>query len=464
MSTTRSATCLDLEHILAPIDPESFFRETWEKKSLLVERDDEKHYDGLLSLRDVDQMIAFSRPKFTDQSAFRAAAPPRSTYVRGLLADQPPLPAQTNPGIAELRQVYDQGKSVVMMGVQQRWPAVAELCRNLEVVFHCPVHANMYLTPAGSQGFSAHYDPHEVFILQLEGIKHWRLYDRTELLPLASDKVVPPAPPLGAAREVCLKPGDLLYIPRGHVHDAYTADSFSLHLTVGINVYRWADLLHHALACASRKESQFRESIPGGALPGAGSGLKQQFKHLLALLLDSAHCDQLFDDAAASLADQFYGQLPMLPGTQFSSQVDLEQIGLDTVLEKHRHAICRILENDEGVAIAFPGNRVAGPHRIGSALRFIANTARFAVRELPDELNDQGKVVLARRLIREGLLTPAMPSPPARPADEQLAKESLDPETAPAGSDVRPCTPGRMSERPVHGPARQVHQREVVES
>jgi hypothetical protein len=458
----------DLEHILSPTPSETFFRETWETKSLHVERDDESHYAGLLSLRDVDQMIAFSRPKFADLSAFHEGAPQGSTYVRGLLADQPSLAPPTNPGIAELRQVFDQGKSVVIMGMQQRWPAVAELCRNLEVVFHCPVHANMYLTPAGSQGFSAHYDPHEVFILQLEGAKHWRLYDRTELLPLASDKSGAPEFPLGAARDVCLQPGDLLYIPRGHVHDAFTTDTFSLHLTVGINVYRWADLLHHAVTCASRKAAPLRESIPGGALPARGLaggdfGLKQQFKQLLASLSDG-DCDRLFDEAAGSLADQFFGQLPMLPGTQFSSQVDLEQVRLDTVLEKHPQAICRVVEKEGGVAIEFPGNRIGGPQRIAAALRFIADTVCFAVQDLPGELNAQAKVVLARRLVREGLLTPVAQSLTAQPAGKKAAQESLTRETTTIQSHVRPETAGRTSERRAPVPARETYEREVVES
>ena len=415
---------LQLEDLLRPIAPETFFRDSWEKSPAIIARGAEGHYAGLFSLRDLDQLIAFSRPKFADRSGFESAPPTRPTYVRGLLADQPLMTPVANPGIADLRRVYDQGQSVVLMGLQQRWPSVARLCRNLEAEFHCPVHANLYLTPPGSQGFAAHYDPHDVFILQLEGVKHWRLFDRTELLPLATDKVVPPAPPLGAARDVRLQPGDLLYLPRGHVHDAHTNDKFSLHLTIGINVYRWADLLHHAVLCASRKESRFRESIPGGALPVGTALLKQQFQHLLALLSDGAQDGDLFDAAAGSLADQFYRQLPMLPGTQFSSDVDLEAVDLETVLENQGQAMCRVLENDEGVAIEFPGNRVTGPQRIAAALRFIAAHERFTVRELPDDLNAQGKVVLARRLVREGLLTLAAPSPETCSRDEQMAWES----------------------------------------
>ena len=35
----------------------------------------------------------------------------------------------------------------------------------------------MYLTPAGTQGFAPHYDDIEAFVLQLEGQKHWKVYN-----------------------------------------------------------------------------------------------------------------------------------------------------------------------------------------------------------------------------------------------------------------------------------------------
>lgn len=34
-----------------------------------------------------------------------------------------------------------------------------------------------YLTPAGSQGFAPHYDDIDAFVLQLEGKKHWKVYN-----------------------------------------------------------------------------------------------------------------------------------------------------------------------------------------------------------------------------------------------------------------------------------------------
>ncbi|HEV3006522.1 MAG TPA: cupin domain-containing protein [Pirellulales bacterium] len=289
------------------------------------------------------------------------------------------------------------------MAMQHRWPAVAELCRNLEAVFHCPVHANLYLTPPGSQGFAAHFDTHEVLVLQLEGVKHWRMFGAAEELPLATDSVPLTKKPSKPSREVTLHAGDLLYIPRGHIHEASTSDASSLHLTVGVNVYRWADLMRHALAFISRHELSLRRSIPGGALPGDKSEIKRQFQEIVGRLASCLATDVVFDHALESLADQFLGQLEMLPCGQFDRH-DNCQVTLDSVVERNLRAVCRIVEGEEGVAIAFPGNRVAGPHRIASALRFVAAATRFAVRELPDDVSDEGKLVLVRRLIREGLL------------------------------------------------------------
>ena len=397
-----SVTSIKLDDLLAPIDVDTFFRQRWEQMPLVVSRDDERHYGDLFSSRDLDAVICHSRPHF-DAAAFDAAAARATTYLRGLLDPPPSGSPGDQPSIAELRQHYEQGKSLVVMAMHERWPAVAELCRQLEAVFRSPVHANLYLTPPGSQGFAAHFDTHEVFVLQLEGAKHWRLFGAAAELPLAADAVPLAKRPKQPTQEASLKAGDLLYIPRGHVHEAATSDAASLHLTLGVNVYRWADLLRHALASLARHDVEFRRAIPGGAMPDDRDAAKRQFQRL-AERLAAAAADGLFERANDSLAAQFIGQLKMLPCGQFTGHDKCGELGLDTVVARQPAAICRVVESAGGVAIEFPGNRVAGPARIGPALRFVAAAGEFTARDLPGELSDEGKLVLVRRLVREGLL------------------------------------------------------------
>lgn len=403
------ATSLQLEDLLSPTTVEFFFRDTWETEPLAIHRNDVSHYRGLCSLCDLEAVVAYGQPGFADCTMFGPVAPRQTTYVRGVL-NPVPVTQPEPPSVADLRQVYEQGKTVVMMGLQHRWPPVGELCRNLQAVFHCPVHANLYLTPPGSQGFAAHFDTHEVFVLQLEGKKHWRLFGAAEELPLADDNFPLTRKPAKPLEEITLDAGDLLYIPRGHVHEATTADASSLHLTVGVNVYRWADLLRHALAHLSRRDVSFRRSIPGGALPDEVRELRAEFAGLLQRLAVLATSEGIFERATDSLAEQFMSQLKMLPCGQFSGRDTWERLGLDTIVERDVLAICRVVQGEEGVAIVFPGNQVAGPHRIAPALRFIAETKRFCARDLPGDLTENARLVLVRRLAREGLLRIVGPS------------------------------------------------------
>lgn len=71
----------------------------------------------------------------------------------------------------------------------------------------------MYLTPAGSQGFSPHYDDIDAFVLQLEGAKRWRCYRppseqdflaRFSSPDFAEDAIGDPV------LDIVLEPGDLL--------------------------------------------------------------------------------------------------------------------------------------------------------------------------------------------------------------------------------------------------------------
>jgi hypothetical protein len=408
-----SATEFDLARLLCPVDPEAFFRDTWEKRPLAVNRNAPDYYSDLLSPRDVDALIAFSRPKFLDPGDFRPSGPPAHNFVQGWLADERPFPVEVYPDVAEVQQAYARGKTVILTALQHRWPAAAALCRGLEAVFGCHVHANLYLTPPGAQGFDAHYDTHEVFVLQVAGSKHWRFYGPGRDLPLAEENATVPREHLGPpTQEAVVQAGDLLYMPRGHVHEAFTSDQASLHLTIGIKVFRWVDLLRQALDDISRRDVRFREALPAGLLAGtpAPPPPGDRFRELLRGLAESAHVGE----AVEGLAADFLGKLAALPGNYFLAAEDAERLDLDTVLEKAPGVICRVVREGGQVGILYPGNRVDGPPKIASALHFIARTPRFAVRSLPDDLTAEGKLVLARRLVRGRLLT-VVPPPATAP-------------------------------------------------
>ena len=83
--------------------------------------------------------------------------------------------------------------------------------------------------PAGSQGFAPHRDTHDVFVVQSEGAKTWRLGEG------------------GEEEEVELHPGRVLYLPTGTRHSARAQDDPLVHVTIGINQFTWRGLVRRAL-------------------------------------------------------------------------------------------------------------------------------------------------------------------------------------------------------------------------
>ena len=157
--------------------------------------------------------------------------------------------------------------------------------------------------------------------------------------------------------------------------------------------------------------------FPGGALPGDRSDLKAQFRKLLANLAEASNSDRLFDQALHSLGTQFFGDLKMLPGSQFSAP-DTGLLTADTILERSPLTICRVDREQKGAAIEFPGNRVTGPpHRVG--MRFVAAATRFAVSGLLPVTECRFETDTGgQRLVREGLVavvgTPSRNAIPVR--------------------------------------------------
>lgn len=143
---------------------------------------------------------------------------------------------------------YKNGCSVRLLNPQTFIPKLAIINSSLQEYFGCFVGANVYLTPPDSQGFAPHYDDIEAFIMQIEGKKHWKLYapkSESETLPrfssgnFSQDEIGDPI------MEITLEPGDLLYFPRGTIHQGRTLlESHSLHVT--LSCYQrntWGDLI-----------------------------------------------------------------------------------------------------------------------------------------------------------------------------------------------------------------------------
>jgi lysine-specific demethylase/histidyl-hydroxylase NO66 len=137
------------------------------------------------------------------------------------------------------------------------------------------VGCTAYLTPPDSQGIAPHHDDVEVFILQTQGSKSWQLFAPQRELSHKYEKT-PPGTLGKAMMEVTLEQGDLLYIPRGVIHQAKATADFSTHLTVSTyQAQSYGDLLQAALPAALSRamdlDVSFRRGLPLRAFHSLGT-------------------------------------------------------------------------------------------------------------------------------------------------------------------------------------------------
>ncbi|KAG4929618.1 hypothetical protein AAZX31_17G055100 [Glycine max] len=187
-------------------------------------------------------------------------------------------------------QAYKEGYTVALRGLEFRYQSIAAIADTLALMFGQPsVGANLYLTPPNSQGLACHFDDHCVFVCQIFGSKQWTIFSPpSQLLPRLYDSLLGSDIDCTKAgrREFFLREGDVLYIPRGFPHEAYTSSAvsddspgFSLHLTLSIEVeppFEWGGVAHFALHCWSENQKR---------LCYDGSNILSQKLHLVSVNL-----------------------------------------------------------------------------------------------------------------------------------------------------------------------------------
>lgn len=162
---------------------------------------------------------------------------------------------------------FASGATLVLQGLHRTWRPIQSFSQALAAQLGHPVQVNAYITPSQNTGFAAHYDVHDVFVLQFAGRKRWRIHEPVLPLPLrdqpwqqrkaAVDTRTREAPLIDAVLEA----GDMLYLPRGYIHAASSLDEISGHLTVGVHpVTRWR-ITEHIVAGLS-DDAELRRSLP----------------------------------------------------------------------------------------------------------------------------------------------------------------------------------------------------------
>ena len=384
--TPRKAFERALARCLEPVPAETFLAEHRERLPLVVPRNEPGRFDDLLSEADVERLVCATAIRYP---AFRLVREGGQLAVSDYASDVSWRPPFTHT--ADVQRVlaeWEAGATIVLQALHVHWHPLAVFCRLLEGALGYAVQANSYSTPRGSQGFGVHHDTHDVLVLQVAGEKTWRLYDPLLELPLKHQRYARALGEHGEATELRLRAGDTLYLPRGWLHEAETSDTDSLHLTIGITAHTGIDAVKDALGDLEGELALRRGSAEGidGALD------------LLGAELDPERVEE-------RRRRRFVATRRPIREDGLTQLRALARLDAGTRVERRETVIADLDEDDDGLAIVFEGKELRFPSHAGADLRAcVAAEEPFSADDLPGELDANGRLVLLRRLVREGFL------------------------------------------------------------
>ena len=336
---------------------------------------------GLLSLEDADHLLTSTAIRTPSVRLARdGSLLPESAYTRSATLAGKPLTGLVDPRKA--LALFDEGATVVFQGLHRYWPPLTRLIAELELELGHPCQANAYLTPPGAQGFAVHSDSHDVFVFQTAGAKLWEVHT-----PDGVD-------------QIRLEPGLSLYLPTGTSHAARAQDTVSLHVTIGINQLTWRGLVRRSI------ESVLAE-VPNEHLPAGYLDDPAELVAALAGRLGGVAASIVGLDpqraVEAEIRRFLTGRSPRLPGglTDLLAVGDLAD---ETPLRRRPGHPCVLIDGEDRLEVLLGDRSLRVPAHLRPALELVRSRPELCPADLAGLLDAQSRLVLCRRLVREGLL------------------------------------------------------------
>ncbi len=287
--------------IIAPLDEAEFFAAYHDRRPLHIPAPDPARFQAVMSWAILTQILNMSAhwsqhtlSLVLDKQIIAAAE-----YCREVLDSGAEPKLQPDAGL--VTGWLQRGASLVANDIDTLSPGLAATANALEARLGAKVQANLYCSTHRHQAFDSHFDTHEVFALHMEGEKVWRVYEGRLDQPIASTAFQTLSQDFIDANkgpvllEVTMRPGDVLYIPRGQYHDAVATGDNALHVAFGATHPIGIDVVNLVLARAM-EDPVFRANLP---LQSTGDdALRAHLDILGSRLAEMAAGDGLFNDVS----------------------------------------------------------------------------------------------------------------------------------------------------------------------
>ena len=377
--------------ILSPISVQEFFANYCEQQPLHISRASSALFADVLTEQSLIDSLASNQLYFPDvqlTQSGRTLSP--DAYTNNKQKVLPDLAAQ----------LHSEGATLVWSQAHDYFSGLHTLCRELQSALKLPCLANVYLSPASQQGFNAHYDSHDVMIVQVAGCKTFRFYQNGVTLPFGNERFDSTKHSAGElTEEITLEPGDTLYIPRGMMHDAVaTGGDASLHITVGIYTITYKELLQQQLELMSLSNIGLRRSV---------DSLMTHNDASVAVPSDIPSATSIDSDLIAKAFDQLQDNLALDSLADPAAQENSEYAQLSDkshLLVNHQNVI-NLSHDGDDVKLRLFGKILHFSAVLGAATQWILDESegQFDCQDIP-LLSQERRLALCKQLILENVL------------------------------------------------------------
>lgn len=387
-----------LAWLLAPHALDDFLAESWERRALILNRNDREYYKDLLTFDDVNDFMSRNDIRYPYlRLVMNGKELPLVDY-----ADDFVYGNNIFPGLLDNDKIfhfYSQGATLSFQIFQKCMRELSLFCNALEARLQFQTQVNIFVTPPNAKGFTAHYDDHSFFIFQISGKKHWKLYGSPIELPIQEFRNSAVVPKLDEPRDITLVAGDLLYLPRGFYHEANTSDETSVHITLGVFPFTWIQILQRMIDHA-KQDIQFRRAPGDFLMPGVGPAVLQgEFESLLKKL-GTTSVEPLF----RSLFDQTASKQIVDSRDRLYDLARLDSLHEGSWILK-RPVKWKLQAEAEIVWLKVYDKTMRFPVAVETTLNEVLAQTRFRPCDLRADIDPLSRLNVLRKLIREGLFS-----------------------------------------------------------